>query len=109
MSEPSSCLNGLSPFVKGASSVRERNRKAARESGEAVHRLRDGLLRIPGVGKVEIFGIQDERIFVELANAKLATLGIDQSTIIQALSQSSLRSSSPAAGNRWRKLASTAA
>jgi multidrug efflux pump len=44
-------------------------------------------LRIPGVGKVEIFGIQDEKIFVELSNAKLATLGIDQALIVQALSQ----------------------
>lgn len=50
-------------------------------------RLRDDLLRIPGVGKVEIFGIQDEKIFVELSNAKLATLGVDQATIVQALSQ----------------------
>ena len=50
-------------------------------------RLRDGLLRIPGAGKVEIFGLQDEKIYVELSNAKLATLGVDQATIIQALSQ----------------------
>ena len=54
---------------------------------DIAERIRDRLLRIPGAGKVEIFGIQDEKIFVELANAKLATLGIDQSTIIQALSQ----------------------
>ena len=54
---------------------------------DLAERLRDDLLRIPGVGKVEIFGIQDEKIFVELSNAKLATLGVDQSTIIQALSQ----------------------
>jgi multidrug efflux pump len=50
-------------------------------------RIRDELLHVPNVGKVEIFGIQDEKIHVELANAKLATLGIDQSTIIQAISQ----------------------
>ena len=49
--------------------------------------LRDDLLRIPGVGKAEIFGIQDEKIYVELSNAKLATLGIDQALIVQALSQ----------------------
>ena len=54
---------------------------------DIAERIRDQLLRIPGTGKVEIFGIQDEKIFIELANAKLATLGIDQSTIIQALSQ----------------------
>lgn len=49
---------------------------------DIAERIRDQLLRIPGTGKVEIFGIQDEKIFIELANAKLATLGIDQSTII---------------------------
>ena len=54
---------------------------------DIAERIRDSLLRIPGAGKVEIFGIQDEKIFVELSNAKLATLGIDQATIIQALSQ----------------------
>jgi multidrug efflux pump len=50
-------------------------------------RIRDELLRVPNVGKVELFGIQDEKIYVELSNAKLATLGIDQATIVQALSQ----------------------
>ncbi len=54
---------------------------------DIAERLRSDLLRIPGVGKVELFGVQDEKIFVELSNAKLATLGVDQSTIIQALSQ----------------------
>ncbi len=54
---------------------------------DMAERLRDDLLRIPGVGKVELFGIQDEKIFVELSNAKLATLGVDQATIVQALSQ----------------------
>jgi len=50
-------------------------------------RARDELLRVPGVGKVELFGVQDEKIYVELANAKLATLGIDQAAIVQALAQ----------------------
>src|SRR6185369_6065017 len=54
---------------------------------DTAERIRDELLRVPHVGKVDIFGIQDEKIYVELSNAKLATLGIDQSTIVQALSQ----------------------
>jgi len=54
---------------------------------DQAERIRDDLLRIPHVGKVEIFGIQDEKIFIELSNAKLATLGIDQTMIVQALSQ----------------------
>ena len=54
---------------------------------DMAERIRDALLRIPQVGKVEIFGIQDEKIYVELSNTKLATLGIDQATIVQALNQ----------------------
>jgi multidrug efflux pump len=54
---------------------------------DQAERIRDELLRVPNVGKVEIFGIQDEKIFVELSNTKLATLGIDQATIVQALAQ----------------------
>ena len=54
---------------------------------DTAERIRDQLLRVPNVGKVEIFGIQDEKIFVELSNSKLATLGLDQSTVIRALSQ----------------------
>ena len=54
---------------------------------DLAERIRDDLLHVPNVGKVEIFGIQDERIYVELANAKLAMLGIDQATIVQALAQ----------------------
>lgn len=54
---------------------------------DIAERLRDELLHVPNVGKVEIFGIQDEKIYVELSNAKLATLGIDLNTITAALGQ----------------------
>ncbi|MDP3540183.1 MAG: efflux RND transporter permease subunit [Azonexus sp.] len=54
---------------------------------DAAERIRDELLRVPYVAKVELFGIQDEKIFIELSNAKLATLGIDQATIVQAMNQ----------------------
>ncbi|MBS1159036.1 MAG: Acriflavin resistance protein [Proteobacteria bacterium] len=54
---------------------------------DSAERIRDELLRLPNVGKVEIFGIQDEKIYVELSNAKLATLGLDLNTITLALGQ----------------------
>src|ERR1700712_4601971 len=38
--------------------------------------LRQRLLKVPGVNKVNFYGTQDERIFVEFSHAKLATLGI---------------------------------
>ena len=37
--------------------------------------MRAELLRVPGVAKVDFIGEQDEKIFVELSNSKLATLG----------------------------------
>ncbi len=49
--------------------------------------VRDQLLRIKYVGKVELFGVQDEKIYVDIANAKLAALGVDMATITQALAQ----------------------
>lgn len=54
---------------------------------DAAEGIRDELLHVPNVGKVEIYGIQEERIYIDLSNAKLATLGIDQATLVQALNQ----------------------
>jgi multidrug efflux pump len=54
---------------------------------DIAERIRDDLLRLPDVGKIEIFGIQDEKIYIELSNAKLATLGIDQAVVLQSLIQ----------------------
>ena len=48
-------------------------------------RIRAELLRVPDVAKVEFFGEQDEKIFIELSNTKLATLGVDVPTIVNAL------------------------
>ena len=39
-------------------------------------RLKQELLRVPGVAKVELVGLQDEKIYIELDNSKLATLGV---------------------------------
>jgi len=50
-------------------------------------RVRDELLRVRQVAKVDLFGEQDEKIYLEIANAKLATLGLDLNTVIQALSR----------------------
>ncbi|MGO4552429.1 efflux RND transporter permease subunit [Lysobacter sp. 2RAF19] len=45
------------------------------------------LQRIPDVGKVELVGLQDEKIWIELSNTKLATLGIPLSAVQTALSE----------------------
>ncbi len=56
-----------------------------RELKEFGDRVRAELLRLPGVAKVDFIGEQDEKIFIELSNAKLATLGIEPAQIFQTL------------------------
>jgi multidrug efflux pump len=48
-------------------------------------RLRRELLRVQDVAKVDIIGEQEEKIYIEVSNAKLATLGVDGATILAAL------------------------
>jgi multidrug efflux pump len=43
------------------------------------------LLRVPSVAKVELIGLQDEKIYIELSNAKIATLGVSFGEVVQAL------------------------
>jgi multidrug efflux pump len=45
------------------------------------------LQRLPDVGKVELVGLQDEKVWIELSNTKLATLGIPLSAVQTALSE----------------------
>ena len=47
--------------------------------------LRAELLRVPGVAKVDYFGDQNQRIYIELANARLSKLGISPQQIAQAI------------------------
>ncbi|MBL8383599.1 MAG: efflux RND transporter permease subunit [Burkholderiales bacterium] len=55
------------------------------ELRDVADRIRKELLRVPDVAKVEIIGEQDEKIFIELANTKIATLGLDAAAIAAAL------------------------
>jgi len=49
--------------------------------------LRQRLLKVKDVTKVNLYGTQDEKIFVEFSNAKLATLGITTDQIFQSLAR----------------------
>ena len=49
--------------------------------------VRNELLRVPNVAKVEQYGVQEERIFVEVSQKKLARMGIDMRQVINALNQ----------------------
>ncbi|MFJ3525235.1 efflux RND transporter permease subunit [Pseudomonas sp. NPDC090203] len=48
-------------------------------------RIQIQLQRVKDVGKVELLGLQDEKIWIELSNVKLATLGLPLSAVQQAL------------------------
>jgi len=48
-------------------------------------RIQIQLQRVKDVGKVELVGLQDEKIWVELSNVKLATLGLPLAAVQQAL------------------------
>lgn len=55
--------------------------------------LRQRVLHVPGVKKVDIIGEQPERIYVQFSHDRLATLGINPQTIFAALnSQNALTS-----------------
>src|SRR5215469_17045984 len=56
-----------------------------RELRDYVENIRSELLSIPDVSKIDVLGAQDEVIFVDFSNEKLAGLGIDPSTLIAAL------------------------
>ncbi|KFN42150.1 Acr/RND family transmembrane transporter [Arenimonas malthae CC-JY-1] len=45
------------------------------------------LHRLPDVGKIELVGLQDEKIWIELSNTKLATLGVPLEQVQQAIDQ----------------------
>jgi multidrug efflux pump len=49
--------------------------------------LRAELLRVPGVEKVDLLGVQDEKIWVEFSHKKLATLGVDPQQLFSVLAQ----------------------
>jgi multidrug efflux pump len=55
------------------------------ELRDYVERVRQELLRLPNVAKIELVGVQEDKIFVELPGKKLAALGIDPQVIGQAL------------------------
>jgi multidrug efflux pump len=55
------------------------------ELKETVDDVRQELLRIPGVAKVDLIGVQPEKVYIEISYRKLATLGVDPTVIIKTL------------------------
>jgi multidrug efflux pump len=54
---------------------------------KAAEGMRQRLLKVPGVTKVDLYGVQDERIYVEFSHAKLATLGITPQALFDSLAK----------------------
>ena len=55
------------------------------ELKQAVDSTRQQLLRVKDVEKVDLIGVQDEKIYVEFSDKKLAELGLDASVVAEAL------------------------
>src|SRR3978361_1464590 len=54
---------------------------------KAAEGMRQRLLKVSGVTKVDLYGTQDERIYVEFSHAKLATLGITPQALFDSLAK----------------------
>ncbi len=48
-------------------------------------RVRTEILRVPDVAKVELFGVQAEKVFVEIPQKRLAQLGLDLNQVLAQL------------------------
>jgi multidrug efflux pump len=49
--------------------------------------VRQKLLRVPDVAKVELFGAQDEKLFVEVSQKRLSQMGLDMNQVLSQLGQ----------------------
>lgn len=48
-----------------------------RELKDHAEFVRQELLKVPDVAKVDLFGVQDEKVYIEISHKKLAQLGLD--------------------------------
>ncbi|MBP2643565.1 MAG: acriflavin resistance protein [Firmicutes bacterium] len=55
------------------------------EMRERAEKIRRVLLGVKGVKKVDLLGVQEEKIYVEIENSKLSQLGIDPNLIINTV------------------------
>ncbi|MCJ0762858.1 efflux RND transporter permease subunit [Variovorax terrae] len=49
--------------------------------------VRQQLLRVPDVAKVDLFGVQDEKVYIEISQRRLAQLGLDMNAVLAQLGQ----------------------
>lgn len=56
-----------------------------RELHDHAERLRADLLQVPDVAKIDLIGVQDEKIYLEFSTQQLAAMGLDSSQLMQTL------------------------
>jgi multidrug efflux pump subunit AcrB len=49
--------------------------------------VRQKLLRVADVNKVELFGVQDEKLYIEISQKRLAQMGLDMNQVLAQLNQ----------------------
>ena len=57
------------------------------EVKEQADSVRQQLLRVPDVNKVELFGVQEEKLYIELSQRRLSQLGLDMNQVLAQLAQ----------------------
>ena len=57
------------------------------EVKEVADDVRQKLLRVPDVNKVELFGAQDEKLYIEMSQRRLSQLGLDINQVLAQLAQ----------------------
>jgi multidrug efflux pump subunit AcrB len=60
------------------------------EMQETARQIRERLNLLKGIQKVDLTGVQDERIYLEVSNAKIAQLGIDPADIGKSLREQNI-------------------
>ncbi|MDH4582838.1 efflux RND transporter permease subunit [Pseudomonas sp. BN415] len=58
---------------------------SARELRDHLEDIRAELLRIPGIGKVQLLGVQEEQISVEFSPGRLAAYGLDEEAVLRSI------------------------
>jgi multidrug efflux pump subunit AcrB len=57
---------------------------------DVAQHIRDFMFTVPGTKRVDLLGIQPEQVVIEMANSKLAQLGVAPTLIIEALQQQNI-------------------
>jgi multidrug efflux pump len=71
------------------------------ELRQFAERVRSEVLRVPNVAKVELFGVQPEKLFIEIPQRRLAQLGIDMGQVLTQLNaQNAVEGAGVYAGDR---------